>query len=57
MGKTIISNEREMILREEDFGQTEDYYNYYFASPWMALNQENYNTYNKLDTYITKTRN
>ena len=50
-GKTIISNEREMILREEDFGQTEDYYNYYFASPWMALNQENYNTYNKLDTY------
>lgn len=50
-GKTIISNEREMILREEDFGQSKEYYNYYFASPWMALNQENYDAYNKLDTF------
>lgn len=50
-GKTIISNEREMILREEDFGQSKEYYNYYFASPWMALNQENYGAYNKLDTF------
>ncbi len=50
-GKTIISNEREMILREEDFGQSKEYYNYYFASPWMALNQENYDAYKKLDTF------
>jgi len=50
-GKTLVSNEREISLKEDDFGLTENYYPYYFASPWMALNQENYKDYNKLNTF------
>ena len=53
-GKTLVSNEREISLKEEDFGLTENYYTYFFASPWMALNQENYQEYNKMNTYKIK---
>jgi hypothetical protein len=38
-------------LKEDDFGLTEDYFTYFFSSPWMALNQENYKDYNKMNTF------
>lgn len=44
-GRTLRSNEREISLREEDFGRCEEYHQYRFASPWMALNQENHKLY------------
>ena len=50
-GKTLVSNEREVVLREEDFGLCGQYHRYRFISPWMALNQENYREYQELDTY------
>ena len=50
-GKTLVSNEREIALKEDDFGLTEDYFTYFFSSPWMALNQENYKDYNKMNTF------
>ena len=50
-GKTLVSNEREIALKEDDFGLTENYYTYFFSSPWMALNQENYKDYNKMNTF------
>lgn len=33
---------------ELEFGQTEEVHTYRFASPWMALNQENYQRYRSL---------
>ncbi len=50
-GKTLVSNEREVVLREEDFGLCGQYHRYRFISPWMALNQENHREYQELDTY------
>lgn len=32
-----------------DFGISENYHSYKFISPWMALNQENYQKYNRID--------
>ncbi|MCK4445957.1 MAG: hypothetical protein KAW56_02635 [Candidatus Marinimicrobia bacterium] len=42
--------EKSIKLREESFGQTEEYYSYQFLSPWMALKEENYETYRQLDS-------
>ncbi len=50
-GKTFTSNEREISLKEADFGQSETYYNYSFCSPWMALNQENYRQFETFDSF------
>ena len=36
---------------KEKFGVSEEYNDYKFASPWMALNQENYRKYMKLNRY------
>jgi hypothetical protein len=53
-GRTLRSNEREISLREEDFGRCEEYHQYRFASPWMALNQENHKLYDSYDDYERK---
>lgn len=53
-GKTLVSNEREISLREEDFGQMESYQTYSFHSPWMALNQDNHHEYAALDPFERK---
>jgi len=47
-GRTIEVNERQVTLREAEFGQCESPVSYSFASPWMALNQENDREYFKL---------
>ncbi len=44
-------NEKSIVLQEEEFGTTDDFIDYKFCSPWMALNQENYNKYNRMNRY------
>jgi len=48
-GQTIQTLEREISIHESDFGQCEEFHNYTFLSPWMALNQENYQEYQTLN--------
>lgn len=50
----LIVNERMIKLVQQDFGETGDYHSYRFASPWMALNQENYSDYLKMNTMQQK---
>lgn len=54
--KSMQVNEIQVDFFREKFGQSEDYYNYEFASPWMALNQENYSAYVKMNTMDQKRR-
>ncbi len=44
-------NEKEIYLREYDFGVAEEFINYKFISPWMALKEENYEKYNGLNKF------
>jgi len=44
-------NEKSIALREDEFGVSIDFIDYKFYSPWMALNQENYNKYNRMNRY------
>ena len=37
--------EKTILMREEQFGEVDEFINYRFASPWMALKEENYETY------------
>lgn len=53
-GRAITSNEREISLREADFGQCTEYHKYSFSSPWMALDKENYQEYLGLDDFQRK---
>ena len=46
-----IINEKSILLKEEEFGVTDDYIDYKFLSPWMALNQMNYNKYNRMNRF------
>ena len=43
--------EKSISLKEEEFGVARDYIDYQFLSPWMALNQENYEKYIKLNRF------
>lgn len=47
---SYTSNEKMITLVEEDFGATEQCVDYMFISPWMALNEDNYKKYVKLNT-------
>lgn len=42
--------EKRLILEEKELKQVDDYIQYKFATPWYALNQENYEKYKKLTT-------
>lgn len=42
-------NEKEIYLKEYDFGVAEEFINYKFISPWMALKEENYQKYKTLN--------
>lgn len=53
---TIQTFEREISLKECDFGQCEEFHNYSFLSPWMALNQENHREYLSLNPIEQKQR-
>lgn len=48
-GQSFTSNEKQISLIEADFGQCEEFYDYRFISPWMALNQENHLNYLELN--------
>ncbi|MDP8322658.1 MAG: CRISPR-associated endonuclease Cas6 [Candidatus Stygibacter australis] len=37
--------EKEIMLKEQELGECEEFISYRFASPWMALNQDNYILY------------
>lgn len=41
--------EKTILIREDILGQTDHFIQYRFTSPWMALKEENYATYNSLD--------
>jgi len=41
--------EKSIQLRMEEFGQTDEFHNYQFVAPWMALKEENFLTYQTLD--------
>jgi len=41
--------EKSLLMAEEPIGQTQDWHRYRFLSPWMALKEENYDTYRQLD--------
>ncbi len=46
-GNSIMEvHEKAYKIKNCDFGIAENYYNYRFVSPWMALNQKNYQKYN-----------
>ncbi len=42
-------NEKEIILTEKEFGIADNFINYRFISPWMALNEDNYAKYIQLN--------
>ena len=44
-GKRESVWEKSIKVRQEEFGQSKEFFNYKFASPWMALKEENYETY------------
>lgn len=46
---TIKTYEREIIIKECEFGQSDQFHQYQFISPWMALNQDNYREYKALN--------
>ncbi|MBN2009048.1 hypothetical protein JW960_06865 [candidate division KSB1 bacterium] len=51
IGETIIPiREKKIVQKEELFGISEDLHFYRFITPWMALNQRNYNSYQNNDS-------
>ncbi len=48
LDKQFVTNEREVCFLEESLGISEDYKNYIFSSPWLALNQENHKSYKQM---------
>jgi len=53
---TFECHETDVNLFNAPFGQCSDYISYRFSSPWMALNQENYRDFVKLNTMQQKQR-
>ena len=43
--------EKSISLKEEEFGIADKYIDYQFLSPWMALNQENYEKYKVMNRF------
>lgn len=43
--------EKSITLRDEEFGLSRDYYKYHFLSPWMALKEENFETFKGLNAF------
>jgi hypothetical protein len=41
--------EKSILIRDERIGEADEFINYRFISPWMALKEENYATYQSLD--------
>lgn len=43
--KTNLHSEIELTVSEEKFGYSDDFIEYKFVTPWMALNQKNHNRF------------
>lgn len=41
--------EKQILEKEQEFGLTEDMQQYKFLTPWLALNEKNYENYKKLN--------
>ncbi|MDI3504068.1 MAG: hypothetical protein PWP64_1004 [Candidatus Cloacimonadota bacterium] len=54
--KSMQVREVQVEVFQEPFGQSEDFYDYRFITPWMALNQENYKQYIKMNRIAQKQR-
>jgi len=54
--KSFVSNELDVVFPRTEYGQTSEYLDYRFISPWMALNQENYRDYITQNTMQQKKR-
>ena len=48
-GKKYSIDEKSILLKEVEFGQSESQYSYEFITPYMALNQNNYEKYKDLE--------
>lgn len=42
--------EKSILIRDERIGEADEFINYRFISPWMALKEGNYETYRTLDS-------
>lgn len=42
--------QREIVIKEHDFGVSDKFQKYQFLTPWFALNQKNFGDYMKLDS-------
>jgi len=49
--RKYILNEKEIILTEKEFGIADEFIDYHFISPWMALNEDNYAKYNQINKF------
>ncbi len=54
--QNLVSREVQVEVFREEFGQIQDFRDYRFVSPWMALNQENYRDYIKMNSMDQKKR-
>jgi hypothetical protein len=45
------TNNCSIIMKEYDFGVSDEYLVYEFISPWMSLNQKNYRKYKSMDKF------
>jgi len=54
--RNISVKEFQVELFREEFGQCPEFHDYRFSSPWMALNQENYKDYIKMNSIDQKKR-
>jgi len=54
--RSMRVHEIQMEFVTADFGQTKSYQNYRYISPWMALNQENFKEYIKMNPIDQKKR-
>jgi hypothetical protein len=41
--------EKQIIMKNEPFGESNEFYTYEFLSPWLALNQERYKDYKLIE--------
>jgi len=46
--------QREIIIKEQKFGVSDSIYEYQFLTPWLALNEKNYEKYTKFGTWEKK---
>jgi len=46
--------ERQIIIKEQMFGVSDSIYEYQFLTPWLALNEKNYEKYIKFGTWEKK---